>query len=175
MVRLRLDEGGLGVGVLEVLALVLLNGDHARRQELLGPLELGASDLQPSLRDFQVCLGLLEPVPDIPGVDLGEQCARLHFVADVDVEAQDLARRFRFDLHLADRLDVARRLRGDHEVGPLDDGGLDRRGLFRFVRAARSEQGQHERGGTKSRNDSAGCHTRIPVGSFKKSLAILPS
>ncbi len=173
-VRLRLDLVGQRVGVVEALRLVLLLGDDSRLQELLGALELGKRDLGAGDGHIQVGLGLRVSVPHIPGIDLGQQGARLDLVAHVYMESKDLSGGLGLDLHRPDGLHGAGGFGPDLQITSGNRDGLEHPPLLRgFPRGAGRDRKEQHRSATPPLD------LRVHVGdsacAFMKSFSIAPS
>ncbi|MCY1533513.1 hypothetical protein D9M68_688420 [compost metagenome] len=130
--------GGVVAGQV-ALARVLLCGQAVQRL-LLGQLRLEAGQLGAAGVDGGT---------GHAGVDLGEQLAFLHVVADVHVQVRDLARDLRADVDIAERMQRAQR---GHAAGDVAAGNRHSIELRAAVGMPPSEgaggcQGQRERRG----------------------------
>ena len=150
---------------------MLLSGDHARLQKLLGTLQLGLRDLESGSRDVQVRHRLVERVPDISRIYLRQESPRLYLITDVDVKPKNLPRCLGLDLHLADGLHRAGRLRRDHQVSAEHRRGLNRRCVVHTTVTTTHHEGRHQYRTPRSH----AYHICAPMCSVRKSLAIVPS
>ena len=153
---------------------MLLSRDDLPREQLIGALELGFADVEPHLRHLEVRFGLIVAVLHVSRVDVREQLSGLYLVADIDVQPQNLARRLRLDLDLADRLHRAGGLRADQESGPHDLDRLDGRGRFGSLTALASASRDEEEAENSEPSDQLR-HTVAPARSLRKSCSMRPS